>query len=84
MDKQLEEIASIINNYNKRTDIKINGYNASHLPISYEACISSAKSIQLAFKFYSHIVVDTFHLFMSFFYKVLYIFFCVLRHVYRF
>ena len=52
MDKQLEEIASIINNYNKRTDIKINGYSASHLPISYEACISSAKSIQSAFKFY--------------------------------
>lgn len=52
MDKQLEEIASIINNYNKRTDIKINGYNASHLPISYEACMSSAKSIQLAFKVY--------------------------------
>ncbi len=52
MDKQLEEIASIINNYNKRTEIKINGYSASHLPISYEACISSAKSIQLAFKVY--------------------------------
>ena len=50
MDKQLEEIASIINNYNKRTEIKINGYEASHLPIRYEACISSAKSIQLAFK----------------------------------
>ena len=50
MDKQLEEIASIINNYNKRTEIKINGYKASHLPIRYEACISSAKSIQLAFK----------------------------------
>ena len=52
MKKQLEEIASIINKYNKRTDIKINGYSASHLPISYEACISSAKSIQSAFKFY--------------------------------
>ena len=52
MDKQLEEIASIINNYNKRTEIKINGYKASHLPISYEACISSAKTIQLGFKFY--------------------------------
>ena len=52
MDKQLEEIASIINNYNKRTEIKINGYKASHLPISYEACISSGKTIQLAFKFY--------------------------------
>ena len=52
MDKQLEEIASIINNYNKRTEIKINGYSASHLPISYEACMSSAKSIQLAFKVY--------------------------------
>ena len=33
-------------------DIKINGYSASHLPISYEACISSAKSIHSAFKFY--------------------------------
>ena len=52
MEKQLKEIASIINNYNKRIDIKINGYAASHLPISYEACISSAKSIQSAFKFY--------------------------------
>ena len=52
MKKQLEEIASIINKYNKRTNIKINGYSASHLPISYEACISSAKSIQSAFKFY--------------------------------
>ena len=52
MDKQLEEIASIINNSNKRTEIKINGYSASHLPISYEVCLSSAKSIQLAFKFY--------------------------------
>ena len=52
MDNQIKEIASIINNYNKKTEIKINGYSASHLPISYEACLSSAKSIQLAFKFY--------------------------------
>ena len=51
MDNQIKEIASIINNYNKRTEMKINGYSASHLPISYEACLSSAKSIQLAFKF---------------------------------
>ena len=52
MDKQLEEIASIINNYNKRTEIKINGYSASHLPISYEECILSAQNIKRAFKFY--------------------------------
>ena len=52
MDNQLEEIASIINNYNKRADIKINGYRASHLPISYKACLSHAKNIRFAFKFY--------------------------------
>ena len=52
MDNQLEEIASIINNYNKRADIKINGYRASHLPISYEECLSYAKIIQRAFKIY--------------------------------
>ena len=52
MDNQLEEIASIINNYNKRADIKINGYRASHLPISYEECLSYAKVIRLGFKFY--------------------------------
>ena len=52
MNKQSEEIASIINYYNKRTEIKINGYSASHLPISYEECILSAHNIKRAFKFY--------------------------------
>ena len=52
MDNQIKEIASIIHKYNKRVDIKVDGYDASHLPISYEACLSSAKSIQLAFKYY--------------------------------
>ena len=52
MDNQLEEIALIIHNYNKRADIKINGYRASHLPISYEECLSYAKVIRLGFKFY--------------------------------
>ena len=52
MDNQIKEIASIIHNYNKRADIRIDGYRASHLPISYESCLSYAKNIQLAFKFY--------------------------------
>jgi len=52
MDNQIKEIASIINKYNKRADIKIDEYRASHLPISYESCLSYAKNIQLAFKFY--------------------------------
>ena len=52
MDNQIKEIASIINNYNKKTEIKINGYSASHLPISYEECILSAHNIKRAFKFY--------------------------------
>ena len=46
MDNQIKEIASIINNYNKKTEIKINGYSASHLPISYEECILSAHNIK--------------------------------------
>lgn len=52
MDNQLEEIALIIHKYNKRTEIVINGYRASHLPISYEEYLSYAKNIQLAIKFY--------------------------------
>ena len=52
MDNQIKEIASIINNYNKKTEIKINGYSASHLPISYKACMLSAQNIKRAFKFY--------------------------------
>ncbi len=52
MDNQIKEIASIINNYNKKTEIKINGYSASHLPISYEESILSAHNIKRAFKFY--------------------------------
>ncbi len=52
MDNQIKEIASIINNYNKKTEIKINGYSASHLPISYEECILSAHNIKRAFEFY--------------------------------
>ena len=52
MYNQIKEIASIINNYNKKTEIKINGYSASHLPISYEECILSAHNIKRAFKFY--------------------------------
>ena len=38
MDNQIKEIASIIHKYNKRADIKVDGYKASHLPISFEAC----------------------------------------------
>ena len=52
MDNQIKEIASIIHKYNKRADIKVDGYKASHLPISFGACFSYAKNIQLAFKFY--------------------------------
>ena len=52
MDKQVEEIASIIHKYNKRADIKIDGYRASHLPISYENCLQHAKNIKFAYKFY--------------------------------
>ena len=52
MDNQIKEIASIIHKYNKRADIKVDGYKASNLPISFEDCLSHAKNIQLAFKFY--------------------------------
>ena len=51
MDNQIKEIASIINNYNKKTEIKINGYSASHLPISYEECILSAHNIKQPLNF---------------------------------
>ena len=52
MENQTKEIASIIFKYNKRAEIKVDGYKASHLLISFEACFSHAKNIQLAFKFY--------------------------------
>jgi hypothetical protein len=52
MENQIKEIASIIHKHNKRANITINGNRASHLPISYESCLSYAKNIQLAFKFY--------------------------------
>ena len=52
MDNQIKEIASIIHKYNKRADIKIDGYRASHLPISYASCIQHAKNIKFAYKFY--------------------------------
>jgi len=52
MDNQIKEIASIINKYNKRADIKMDGYRASHLPISYASCLQHAKNIKFAYKFY--------------------------------
>ena len=52
MENQIKEIASIIHKHNKRANITINGNRASHLPISYKSCLSYAKNIQLAFKFY--------------------------------
>ena len=52
MDNQLEEIALIIHKYNIKREIRLNGYRASHLPISYKACLSHAKNIRLSFKFY--------------------------------
>lgn len=50
MDKQVEEIASVIYKYNKRADIKFDGYRASHLPISFKECLSCAKTIQISYK----------------------------------
>ena len=50
MDNQIKEIASIIYRYNKRAVIKIDGYRASHLPISFEECLSCAKTIQISYK----------------------------------
>ena len=50
MNNQIKEIASIIHKYNKRADIKIDGYRASHLPISFEKCLSCAKTIQISYK----------------------------------
>jgi hypothetical protein len=50
VDKQVEKIALIINKYNKKADIKIDGYRVSHLPISFEECLSCAKAIQVSYK----------------------------------
>ena len=50
MGNQVKEVASIIYKYNKRAEIKIDGYRASHLPISFEECLSCAKTIQISYK----------------------------------
>ena len=52
MDKQVEEITSVIYKYNKQADIKMDGYRVSHLPISYVSCLQHAKNIKFAYKFY--------------------------------
>jgi hypothetical protein len=52
MDDQLEAITSIIQKYNVAKEITVDGYRATHLPLSYEACLECAKLIRDGHKYY--------------------------------